>query len=103
MALFTPPAFSKAQGKLRSPAPSADFSIMNTAPKDPSRGAGEPRLGLCNILMLRMLSRASSSMLTRSKFPAKCGKRKLKSSKRVILETVQSMLSAAKVLSSARV
>lgn len=66
VALLTPPAFSKAQGKLRSPAPSADFSMMKTAPKEPRRGASVPRAGLYSRLMLRMLSRASSSMLPRA-------------------------------------
>lgn len=66
-ALLTPPAFSKAQGKLRSPAPSADFSMMKTAPNEPRRGAASvPRAGLYSRLMLRMLSRASSSMLPRA-------------------------------------
>lgn len=69
MALLTPPAFSKAQGKLRSPAPSADLSMMKTAPKEPRRGASVPRAGLYSKLMLRMLSRASSSMLPRAQLP----------------------------------
>ena len=59
-AVVTPPAFSKAQGKLSSPAPSADFNIMNTAPKEPSRGGSAWDADRANRLML---SRASSSMM----------------------------------------
>lgn len=59
VAVVTPPAFWKAQGKLSSPAPSADFSIMNTAPNEPSRGGSAWDEEWASRLML---SRASSSM-----------------------------------------
>lgn len=59
MAVVTPPAFWKAQGKLSSPAPSADLSMMNTAPNEPSLGGCEWDADRANRLML---SRASSSM-----------------------------------------
>lgn len=59
MAVVTPPAFWKAQGKLSSPAPSADLSMMNTAPNEPSLGGSEWDADRANRLML---SRASSSM-----------------------------------------
>lgn len=59
-AVVTPPAFWKAQGKLSSPAPRADFSMMNTAPNEPSRGGSAWDADRASRLML---SRASSSML----------------------------------------
>lgn len=55
-----PPAFSKAHGKLRSPAPSADLSMMKIAPKDPSLGPSVSSVGLASKLMLSL---ANSSML----------------------------------------
>lgn len=64
-ALRMPPALSKAQGKLRSPAPRADFSMMKMAPMEPSRGpAATSSGGLAEAEASRlMLSRANSSML----------------------------------------
>lgn len=64
-ALRTPPALSKAQGKLRSPAPRADFSMMKMAPMEPSRGpAVTSSGGLAEAEASRlMLSLANSSML----------------------------------------
>lgn len=63
-ALWTPPALSKAQGKLRSPAPRADFSMMKMAPMEPSRGpAVTSSGGLAEAEASRlMLSLANSSM-----------------------------------------
>ncbi|TNN64190.1 hypothetical protein EYF80_025558 [Liparis tanakae] len=65
-ALRTPPALSKAQGKFRSPAPSADFSMMKTAPTEPSRGPADTSSGgLADEVEASrlMLSLANSSML----------------------------------------
>lgn len=64
-ALRTPPALSKAHGKLRSPAPRADFSMMKMAPMEPSRGpAATSARGLAEAEASRlMLSLANSSML----------------------------------------
>lgn len=64
-ALRMPPALSKAQGKLRRPAPRADFSMMKMAPSDPSRGpAVTSSGGLAEAEASRlMLSLANSSML----------------------------------------
>lgn len=64
-ALRIPPALSKAQGKLRSPAPRADFSIMKMAPMEPSRGSAVISSGgLAEAEASRlMLSLANSSML----------------------------------------
>lgn len=62
-ALRTPPALWKAQGKFRSPAPSADFSMMKTAPTEPSRGpASSGHLEEAEASRL-MLSLANSSIL----------------------------------------
>lgn len=63
-ALWTPPALWKAQGKLRSPAPKADLSMMKTAPTEPRRGpAVTPSGGLAEAEASRlMLSLANSSM-----------------------------------------
>lgn len=62
-ALWIPPALSKAQGKLRSPAPRADLSMMKMAPTEPSRGPTS-RGGLAEAEARRlMLSLANSSML----------------------------------------
>lgn len=59
-----PPALSKAQGKLRSPAPRADFSMMKMAPMEPSRGPATSSGGLAEAEANRlMLSLANSSML----------------------------------------
>lgn len=66
MATFTPPAFSKAHGKFSNPAPSADFNMMKMAPKEPRRGTSDPREGLDSMLMLRILSRANSSIVFQS-------------------------------------
>lgn len=63
MAIFTPPALAKAHGKLSNPAPSADFNMMKIAPREPRRGTSDPRDGLDSILMLRILSRANSSIV----------------------------------------
>lgn len=64
-ALRIPPALSKAQGKLRSPAPRADFSIMKMAPMEPRRGSAVISSGgLAEAEASRlMLSLANSSML----------------------------------------
>lgn len=65
MALWIPPALAKAQGKLRSPAPRADFRRMKMAPKEPSLGPAlrhSDDLGEADASKL-MLSLASSSML----------------------------------------
>jgi len=65
-ALRTPPALSKAQGKFRSPAPRADFSMMNTAPTEPSRGPADTSSGGLadeDEASRLMLSLANSSML----------------------------------------
>lgn len=64
-ALRIPPALSKAQGKLRSPAPRADFSMMKMAPMEPSRGSAVTSSGgLAEAEASRlMLSLANSSML----------------------------------------
>lgn len=64
-ALRMPPALSKAQGKLRRPAPRADFSMMKMAPMEPSRGpAVTSSGGLAEAEASRlMLSLANSSML----------------------------------------
>lgn len=64
-ALRIPPALWKAQGKLRSPAPRADFSIMKMAPMEPSRGSAVISSGgLAEAEASRlMLSLANSSML----------------------------------------
>lgn len=64
-ALRMPPALSKAQGKLRRPAPRADLSMMKMAPSDPSRGpAVTSSGGLAEAEASRlMLSLANSSML----------------------------------------
>ena len=58
-AVFIPPAFSKAHGKLSSPAPRADFSMMKIAPKEPRRGGSECDADLA---IRQILSRASSSI-----------------------------------------
>lgn len=64
-ALRMPPALSKAQAKLRSPAPRADFSMMKMAPTEPSRGPSVTSSGgLAEAEASRlMLSLANSSML----------------------------------------
>jgi len=64
-ALRMPPALSKAQGKLSSPAPRADFSMMKMAPMEPSRGwVATSSRGLFEAEASRlMLSLANSSML----------------------------------------
>lgn len=68
-ALRTPPALPNAQGKLRSPAPRADFSMMKMAPMEPRRGpavaaAAASSGGLVEAEVSRlMLSLANSSML----------------------------------------
>lgn len=64
-ALWIPPALSKAQGKLRSPAPREDLRRMKMAPREPSLAPGPKRSGdLGETAASRlMLSLASSSML----------------------------------------
>lgn len=57
-----PPALLKAQGKLSSPAPRADFSIIKTAPAEDRLGAPDSRAGLASKLMLSL---ANSSMAER--------------------------------------
>lgn len=64
-ALRIPPALSKAQGKLSSPAPRADFNMMKMAPMDPSLGSAVASSG--GLVMAEasrlMLSLANSSIL----------------------------------------
>lgn len=63
--MWIPPALAKAQGKLRSPAPRADFRRMKMAPEEPSLGPAlrhSEDLGEADASKL-MLSLASSSML----------------------------------------
>lgn len=64
-ALWIPPAFSKAQGKLRSPAPRADLRRIKMAPREPSLGSAPIRRGdLGETAASRlMLSLSRSSML----------------------------------------
>lgn len=63
--MWIPPAFAKAQGKLRSPAPRADFRRMKMAPREPSLGpvlmhSGDLGEAVASRLMLSL---ASSSIL----------------------------------------
>lgn len=54
-----PPALLNAQGKLRSPAPKADFSRIKTAPAEERLGLSDSKVGLASKLILSL---ANSSM-----------------------------------------